>query len=161
LLSSYHSSLIIIKTRHNDPLLYFFCLSSLLQYPPSLSSNTPFASLLTFHSAIVGFTRSFGHYLPAESITLNAVCPNVIRTSISTPAFYDKLASLNLLTPMSGLISAFESMLCDSKVSGEIFKVGPNGGFSIKKAPEYLDKESEEVIKLLEVRGRVLQEPRD
>ena len=68
---------------------------------------------------MIGFVRSFGKYLPEEGITLNAVCPNVVRTSkslqthlapvlprspfhdtdvpcaedISTGAFYDKLES--------------------------------------------------------------------
>ena len=53
---------------------------------------------------------------------MNAVCPNVIRTNISAPAFYDKLDKLNLLTPMQGLIEAFESMLGSNDTSGEIFE---------------------------------------
>lgn len=91
---------------------------------------------------------------------MNAVCPSVIRTNISTSAFYDKLESKGLLTPMQGLIEAYESMLGDSDVSGEIFEVGPRGGYSIKTAPEYLDAESKEVIDLLHERGHPLQEPR-
>ena len=56
---------------------------------------------------------------------MNAVCPNVIRTNISAPAFYDKLDGLKLLTPMQGLIEAFESMLGSNDTSGEIFEVQP------------------------------------
>ena len=54
---------------------------------------------------------------------MNAVCPNVIRTNISSPAFYNKLDGMGLLTPMEGLIEAFESMLGSNDTSGEIFEV--------------------------------------
>jgi hypothetical protein len=54
---------------------------------------------------------------------MNAVCPNVIRTNISAPAFYDKLEGLGLLTPMQGVVDAFESMLGSNDTSGEIFEV--------------------------------------
>jgi hypothetical protein len=54
---------------------------------------------------------------------MNAVCPNVIRTNISAPVFYDKLDDMGLLTPMEGLIEAFESMLGSNGTSGEIFEV--------------------------------------
>jgi hypothetical protein len=54
---------------------------------------------------------------------MNAVCPNVIRTHISPPAFYDKLEALGLLTPMQGVVDAFESMLGSNGTSGEIFEV--------------------------------------
>lgn len=89
---------------------------------------------------------------------MNAVCPNVIRTNISTPVFYDKLEAKGLLTPIEGLIEAFESLLGDSDVSGETFEVGPNGGFVLRKGMEYLDKESEEVVGLIAERAHVLQE---
>jgi hypothetical protein len=54
---------------------------------------------------------------------MNAVCPNVIRTNISAPAFYDKLEGLGLLAPMQGVVDAFESMLGSNDTSGEIFEV--------------------------------------
>jgi hypothetical protein len=54
---------------------------------------------------------------------MNAVCPNVIRTNISSPAFYDKLDAMGLLTPMEGVVEAFESMLGSNNTSGEIFEV--------------------------------------
>lgn len=88
---------------------------------------------------------------------MNAVCPNVIRTNISSPAFYDKLDGMGLLTPMQGLIEAFESMLGSNETSGEIFEVGPKGGYTIKAAPEYLDPESKQVIDLLHERAWPLQ----
>jgi len=111
--------------------------------------------------ALVGFTRSYGKYLPEEQITMNAVCPNVIRTNISAPTFYDKLDGMNLLTPMKGLIEAFESMLGSNDTSGEIFEVGPNGGYAIKAPPPFLDDESKTVVDMLYHRARPLQRPAD
>ncbi|KAI5366512.1 putative short-chain dehydrogenase/reductase SDR, NAD(P)-binding domain superfamily [Septoria linicola] len=37
---------------------------------------------------VVGFVRSYGKHLPAEQITLNAICPDVLRTGISKEEFY-------------------------------------------------------------------------
>lgn len=65
-----------------------------------------------------------------------------------------------MLTPMKGLIDAFETMLGDDKTSGEIFEIPPNGKYNIRKAPEFLDAESEEVCKLLYHRARPLQQPK-
>jgi len=106
---------------------------------------------------VAGFTRSFGKYLPEEQITMNAVCPNVIKTNISAPAFYEKLDKLGLLTPMEGVIEAFESMLGTNDTSGELFEVGPNGGYAIKKAPEHLDAETGKIMGLLYERAHPLQ----
>jgi NAD(P)-dependent dehydrogenase (short-subunit alcohol dehydrogenase family) len=39
--------------------------------------------------ALIGLTRSYGAFLPCEGITLSAVAPNVVRTSISSDVFYD------------------------------------------------------------------------
>ena len=105
--------------------------------------------------ALVGLTRSYGKLLVEEGITLNAIAPNVVQTSISSPAFYEKLAKENLLTPMDGLMDAFKTVL-DTNCSGEVFECGPAGGWTKREATEYLDKGSEEVCKLLNVRARTL-----
>jgi len=107
--------------------------------------------------------RSFGKYLPEEKITLNAVCPNVIRTNISTGAFYDVLEKEGLLTPIEGVIETFEKLLGPNTTSGEIFEIGPNyanEGAMPRKAPEYLDKASEKTFDMLYERGRPLHQPR-
>lgn len=108
---------------------------------------------------VVGLTRSYGKYLPEEQITLNAVCPNVVKTNISAPAFYDMLDKKGLLTPMDGLLEAFESMMGTSTVSGEIFECGPNGGYHIKPAAPYLDAESKEGVDVIYDRSWHLQRP--
>lgn len=108
--------------------------------------------------ALVGLTRSYGKLLVDEGITVNAIAPNVVQTSISSPVFYEKLAKENLLTPMDGLMEAFKTML-DSKCSGEVFECGPAGGWTKREATEYLDKGSEEVCDLLSIRARGLHYP--
>ncbi|GAB7364442.1 hypothetical protein MBLNU230_g4983t1 [Neophaeotheca triangularis] len=107
--------------------------------------------------ATVGFVRSYGKYLPEEHITLNAICPNVVRTNISTGTFYDSLEAQKLLTPMKGVVDAFESLL-DSDVSGECLEAGPSGGFTRRAPAEYLDDTSKEVCDKLYHRGRPLHE---
>ncbi|OCT49290.1 hypothetical protein CLCR_05291 [Cladophialophora carrionii] len=93
---------------------------------------------------------------------MNAICPNVIRTNISTGAFYDTLEKENLLAPIEGVVDTFEKLL-DEQTSGEIFEISPNykdQGAVVRKAPEYLDKESERTFELLYQRGRPLHQPR-
>ena len=108
-------------------------------------------------SGVVGFVRSYGKYLPEEGITLNAVCPNVVRTKISTDVFYDALEKEGILTPIKGVVDAFESFL-DSDGSGECMEVGPNGGFSAKAATPVLDKESDTVLTRIYERSHRLHE---
>ena len=94
---------------------------------------------------------------------MNAVCPNVIRTNISTGAFYDVLAKEGLLTPIEGVIETFEKLLGSNNTSGEIFEIGPNyknQGAVPRKGADYLDEESEKVFEMLYERGRPLHQPR-
>ena len=108
----------------------FYCVPTLPLYTAAkqyVPIETPCRAALTLaNSGVVGFVRSYGKYLPEEKITLNAVCPNVIRTNISTPAFYDSLEEKGLLTPMEPLLEAFESLLGTSETSGECFEIGKN-----------------------------------
>ena len=88
---------------------------------------------------------------------MNAVCPNVVKTNISTPVFYNKIEKMGLITPMQGLIEAFEAMLGDSKMSGECLECGPHGGYHIKEAVPWLDKESKATMDLSYYRSHHLQ----
>jgi NAD(P)-dependent dehydrogenase (short-subunit alcohol dehydrogenase family) len=107
---------------------------------------------------VVGFVRSYGKYLPEEYITLNAVCPNVVRTSISVKEFYDNVESLGVLTPMKDVVDAFASFL-DNDTSGECMEVGPNGGFSAKAPAPHLDKETTNILQMIHDRSHRLHEP--
>jgi len=108
--------------------------------------------------ALVGLTRSYGKLLVEEGITVNALAPNVVQTSISSPVFYEKLAKQDLLTPMDGLMDAFETML-RSHCSGEVFECGPMGGWTKREGVDYLDEKSEEICKLLHERALSLHYP--
>lgn len=108
-------------------------------------------------SGVVGLTRSYGAYLPEEHITLNAVCPNVVRTPISTTDFYDKLEAEGLLTPMSSVVNAFEKLL-DGKFSGQCLEAGPNGGIEFRQPAEHLDRETAKLMELLYERARPLHQ---
>jgi hypothetical protein len=114
-------------------------------------------------SAVVGFVRSYGKYLPEERITLNAICPNVVRTNISTQTFYDSLEEKGLLTPLESVPEIFEKLLGDNPASGECYEIGPHyktEGAKPTKPPPYLDDESAAVFDLLYARGRPLHQPK-
>ena len=116
--------------------------------------------LIQRRSGVVGFVRSYGKYLPEENITMNAVCPNVVRTSISTSAFYDTVEKKGIITELKAVVDAFESFL-DSDISGECMEVGPNGGFEAKAPAPHLDKETTEILDMIYSRSHRLHEPED
>ncbi|RMY23840.1 hypothetical protein D0867_01781 [Hortaea werneckii] len=138
-------------------------------YPVGLKQDCPVLQMILTASlalpiytaakhGVVGLTRSYGAYLPEEHVTLNAVCPNVVRTSISTADFYDKLEAKGLLTPMSSVVNAFENIL-DSKFSGQCLEAGPNGGIDFRQPAEHLDCETAELMELLYERAHPLHQP--
>lgn len=105
--------------------------------------------------ALIGLTRSYGVLLRDEDIAINAVAPNVVRTSISSDTFYDRMEEQGLLTPMEGLMDAFDDMLGSNK-SGLVYECGPKGGWVNREGVEYVDKESEKCCELLWERANVL-----
>ena len=112
---------------------------------------------------MIGFVRSYGKYLPEEQITLNSVNPNVVRTNISTGAFYEQIQEKNLLTPIEGVVDTFETLLGANDTSGECFEIGPNyeeQGAVIRKPAETLDDKTEVLLEMLYHRGHPLQQPR-
>ena len=86
------------------------------------------------------------------------MCPNVVKTKISTDVFYDKVLAEGLLTPMKGVVDAFASFL-DSDISGECMEVGPNGGFVPKAPAPHLDKETTRIMDMITDRSHRLHEP--
>ncbi|OAL48226.1 NAD(P)-binding protein, partial [Pyrenochaeta sp. DS3sAY3a] len=87
--------------------------------------------------ALVGLTRSYGALLREEGITVNAVAPNVVRTSISSDNFYQALETEGLLTPMEGLMSAFDEIITRAG-SGEVYECGPKNSWTKRLGVEYL-----------------------
>jgi NAD(P)-dependent dehydrogenase (short-subunit alcohol dehydrogenase family) len=106
---------------------------------------------------VIGFVRTYGTYLAKEeAITINAICPNVVRTHISTPAFYQKLEDKDLLTPVERVIEAFEGLLGEDKRSGLCFEIGPKST-RVKEFESEMDDASKELNALLLERARPLQ----
>jgi NAD(P)-dependent dehydrogenase (short-subunit alcohol dehydrogenase family) len=93
---------------------------------------------------VVGLVRSYGKYLPEEKITLNAVCPNVVKTHISTEAFYDQPDVKRVLVPMEYLTDTFAGWLGKDTTSGQLVECGPKGT-RVLEAPGFMDEESEEL----------------
>ncbi|KAF3003937.1 hypothetical protein E8E14_003011 [Neopestalotiopsis sp. 37M] len=84
--------------------------------------------------AIVGLVRSLGVTLPTEHITLNAICPGIVKTNISTGDWYEKVEKEGLFVPMDSVMECFESLLGANKTSGEAIEVLPgNAGWRIKE----------------------------
>ena len=104
---------------------------------------------------VVGLVRSYGKHLPTEAITLNAICPNVVRTSISTEAFYSDMEARCLLVPMETVVQAFERCL-DTDISGETLEIEPHSGITHRSAPEPFDKDAKDTLSLLHIRGSPL-----
>lgn len=93
--------------------------------------------------------RTFGKYLPQEKITLNAICPNIVKTNISTGDFYDRADAKGLLITVESLVESFESLLGTNDTSGEAIEILPgNGGHRIKECPEYTNEKCRESVEL-------------
>jgi NAD(P)-dependent dehydrogenase (short-subunit alcohol dehydrogenase family) len=105
--------------------------------------------------ALIGLTRSYGNLLPGEGMTLSAVVPSVMRTSISSDVFYNQMEERGLLTPMEGVLGAFKEMIV-SDGSGKVYECGPEGGWKEKRGAEYIDARSEQCLELLLQRATAL-----
>jgi NAD(P)-dependent dehydrogenase (short-subunit alcohol dehydrogenase family) len=105
--------------------------------------------------ALIGLTRSYGVLVKEEGMVLSAVAPNVVRTGISSSAFYDKMEDEGMLTPMESVLEAFKDIL-EGDGSGVVYECGPKGGVVVRRGAEYLDEESWKCCELLLERGRGL-----
>ncbi|KAK5172195.1 uncharacterized protein LTR77_003833 [Saxophila tyrrhenica] len=87
--------------------------------------------------AMVGITRTYGVLLPSEGVTLNAICPHVVKTAISkhTPWWYDDLEKRGLLTDIGQIVAGFEEYLGKSTRSAECLECGPEG----RRVVEFID----------------------
>ncbi|OAL33228.1 hypothetical protein AYO20_07545 [Fonsecaea nubica] len=85
------------------------------------------------------------------------ICPAVVRTAM-TNAFSDRLEGLGLLTPMSSVVEAFQSMLGSNDVSGECFEAGPKG-YKIKSPSDYSDDDMRRTMLMISEKSVSLHEP--
>lgn len=91
---------------------------------------------------------------------MNAVCPNIVRTNISSEEFYSKAEARGLIVDKRGVLQAFEAMMGDSTMSGECLEISPaNIGYTIRAPAEVLDEASQESIDILVERSLPLVQP--
>ena len=79
----------------------------------------------------------------------------MVRTAISSGAFYDKLEAEGVLTPMDGLMSAFDEIL-QGDGSALVYECGPKGGWSLREGAQYLDEESGRACDMIAQRSMML-----
>lgn len=106
----------------------------------------------------MGFTRSYGAHLKTEGITLNTICPNITKTSISTPEFYEKVVGAGVIVPMENIIVEFEKLLDDDARSGECVEIEPDG---TRVAPplEPMTRGTEVSLEMIGERSKPLHTP--
>lgn len=105
--------------------------------------------------ALIGLTRGYGVLVKDEDMALSAVAPNVVRTNISSGEFYDQMDKEGLLTPIEGILDAFQEMITGDE-SGLVYECGTKGGWTKRQGAEYLDEESGRCCDLLVERARSL-----
>jgi len=72
---------------------------------------------------LIGFVRSFASQLEPEGITVNAVCPNITRSGLTSPDVFDAVEGQGRLTPNDVVTGAFLSFLGDNKSTGQAVEV--------------------------------------
>ena len=92
-------------------------------------------------------------------MTLNAVCPNITQTSISSPTFYAKAKDAGVLVPIENVVEAVVSFLEGgprTDKTGFTVEVGPRGTRETS-AEEPMDEESRLSCEIIQQRSRPLQ----
>ncbi|KAF4454813.1 15-hydroxyprostaglandin dehydrogenase, partial [Fusarium albosuccineum] len=86
--------------------------------------------------AVQQFHRQGLNNLPEHKITLNAICPGIVRTSISSGDFYEKVNRDGLLVPMQSIMDSFEALMGANTASGDAIEVLPgDAGSRVKERP--------------------------
>lgn len=109
----------------------------------------------------MGLVRSYGAILAEERIHLNALCPNKIRTGISTAAVYEKAEKAGVLVPMEKLLEAFEKLLSGGEyggLSGECIEVAPKLGVRRREFVGFVNEESRVSAEMTYERSHFLHE---
>jgi len=90
-----------------------------------------------------------------SGVLINAICPAVVRTNISTSDFYDKIDQMGLMTQMETLVAVVERLLTDHESTGNLYECGPDG-VKVRGADEveYADEKTELLCQLLEERAQ-------
>lgn len=122
----------------------------------SICGIVPVASLPVYSAAkhgVVGLTRTYGKMLPAEGISVNAVCPGIARTGINSASFYKRVEKDGVLVSVEGVVDAFVEMI-EGSGSAELYVCGPEG--YVKKGEEAYDAWLQKSIDVLDEEHRGL-----
>lgn len=116
----------------------------------SICGIAPVPALPVYSAAkhgVVGFTLTYGKMLPAEGITVNAVCPGITRTGINSEEFYRKIEKEGILASIDGVVDAFVAML-EGEGSAELYVCRPEG--YVRKDEEAYDAWLQKSIDVLD-----------
>ncbi|KAF2448099.1 NAD(P)-binding protein, partial [Karstenula rhodostoma CBS 690.94] len=116
----------------------------------SICGIAPVPALPVYSAAkygVVGLTRTYGKMLPAEGITVNAVCPGIARTGINSKSFYESVEKDGVLASIDGVVDAFVDMI-EGGGSAELYVCGPEG--YVKKEEEAYDAWLQKSIDVLD-----------
>ncbi|KAJ3528540.1 hypothetical protein NM208_g10152 [Fusarium decemcellulare] len=152
----YTSSLAIQQFRRQEPNKHGFRGKVLIVASACGFYYMPLLPIYTASKhAIVGFVRSYGKYLTEEKITLNAICPTIVKTGISSGAFYDKADAKGLLVTLESLVDSFEALLGADTTTGEAIEVLPGDeGHRIKERAEYTTDKCKQSVEMTIERSR-------
>lgn len=120
----------------------------------SICGICPVPALPVYSAAkygVVGLTRTYGKLLLAEGITVNAVCPGVVRTGINSEAFYKKIEGEGVLASIDGVVDAFMEIVGGGG-SAELYVCGPEGW--VRKREEEYDAWLQRSIDVLDEEHR-------
>lgn len=116
----------------------------------SICGIAPVPALPVYSAAkygVVGLTRTYGKMLPAEGITVNAVCPGIARTGINSESFYKSVEKEGVLASIEGVVDAFMEMI-EGGGSAELYVCRPEG--YVKKEEEEYDAWLQKSIDVLD-----------
>jgi NAD(P)-dependent dehydrogenase (short-subunit alcohol dehydrogenase family) len=90
----------------------------------------------TAKHGVVGLVRSLAKPLGLEGIQINALAPSVVETNIASSG---DLFKHMVITPMSTVTRAAETLLTDSSLTGKIAEVY-EGNVTFAEQPVYADE---------------------
>ncbi|OAL56662.1 hypothetical protein IQ07DRAFT_581978 [Pyrenochaeta sp. DS3sAY3a] len=83
-------------------------------------------------AAVVNFVRATARILKSkENITINAICPGIVHTSIIPQEMIDAVSS-ECLTPISTIVSAYEKFLEDDSLYGRVLECSADKHFFLE-----------------------------
>lgn len=106
--------------------------------------------------ALVGVVRALAPVYLKDSITINAILPTLINTNLMPREVADEFHVPEQTTPMSTALKAFDAVLADDKLTGQIMELSLDD-VVFKQQPEYSRKNTKWMFEQWELWERVCQ----